>query len=58
MKVGIFGLMFVVMFGLKVAGIITISWWLVTLPLYGPVVVAAVFAALTFLAYAGLLGKK
>jgi hypothetical protein len=58
MKIGILGLMFAIMFGLKIAGLTTISWWLVTLPLYGPVVLAAVFAALTFLAYAGLIGKK
>lgn len=35
----ILGMMFLIMFGLKLAGIATISWWVVTAPLWAPVVI-------------------
>ena len=35
------GMMFLIMFGLKIAGIATISWVVVTAPLWAPVVVVA-----------------
>lgn len=34
-KVGILGLMFLVMFAIKVAGVAALSWWVVTAPLWG-----------------------
>jgi hypothetical protein len=33
--VGLFGLMFLVLFAFKLGGIIDWSWWLVTAPLWG-----------------------
>ena len=33
------GMMFLIMFGLKLAGIATISWAVVTAPLWAPVVI-------------------
>lgn len=58
MKFSIFGVMFLIMFTLKLAGpMASVSWWLITLPLYGPLLLAAVFAALSFFAYMGLKGK-
>lgn len=41
--IGLFGLMFIVMFALKLAGVINISWWLVTAPLWAPFLVAIAF---------------
>lgn len=32
---GILPLMFLIMFALKLAGVITFSWWIVTVPLWG-----------------------
>lgn len=34
--VGFFGLLGILFIGLKLAGVINWSWWLVLLPLYGP----------------------
>lgn len=34
MPLGIFGVVFVVLLVLKLAGVIGISWWLVTMPLW------------------------
>jgi hypothetical protein len=34
--VGFFGLLTVLFIGLKLTNVITWSWWLVMLPLYGP----------------------
>lgn len=44
--IGIFGLMFIVMFTLKLGGVIDLSWWLVTAPLWIP----ACLVGLVFLA--------
>ena len=41
--VGIFTVVFVVMAFLKLYGVLPISWWLVTAPLYGPFVVLILF---------------
>lgn len=38
----ILGVMFLIMFGLKLAGVATISWIVVTAPLWVPVVIASV----------------
>lgn len=53
MKIGLFGLLFVILLTLKlagVAGMATVSWWIVFLPLIIPLaiwaVVVGVFAAL------------
>lgn len=48
--IGVFGLMFIVMFALKLGGIIDISWWLVTAPLWAPATVFLV-VLLGFLAW-------
>jgi hypothetical protein len=40
--VGFFGLLAVLFIGLKLTNVITWSWWLVMLPLYGPVVLGLV----------------
>lgn len=37
---------------LKLIGFITLSWWLVLLPIYGPLVMAAVVFGLIFIAKA------
>lgn len=34
MPLGIFGVVFIVLLVLKLAGVIGISWWLVTMPLW------------------------
>lgn len=40
MKIGICGLMFLIMFALKLAGpMAAVSWWIVTLPLYLPILI-------------------
>ena len=44
----ILAMMFLIMFGLKLAGIATISWAVVTAPLWVPVVIAAVVFLLIF----------
>lgn len=44
-KIGLFGFMFLIMFTLKLAGPLALtSWWLITLPLYGPVLLLLVIA--------------
>lgn len=43
---GILTIMFLIMFGLKLAGIITFSWWWVTAPLWGGVLLIIVLAIL------------
>lgn len=49
MKIGLFGLMFLIMFALKLAGpMAAISWWVVTLPLWLPAVIAAAGAVAAF----------
>ena len=39
------GMMFLIMFGLKLAGIATISWAVVTAPLWAPVVIVVLLFA-------------
>lgn len=38
MKVPVLTIMFLIMFGLKLAGIVTFSWWIVTSPIWAPIV--------------------
>jgi hypothetical protein len=48
--VGFFGLLAVLFIGLKLTNVITWSWWLVMLPLYGPVVLALIiFSVMSFI---------
>ena len=60
MKVGICGLMFLIMFALKLAGpMAAVSWWIVALPLYLPLLVIggiALFYGLLLL-FLGMAGK-
>lgn len=49
MKIGIGGLLFLILLTLKLAGIgvvATWSWWWVTAPLWGPLGIAAILFAL------------
>lgn len=47
MKIGLFGVMFLIMFALKLAGpMAAVSWWIVTAPLWAPVVIGMGFLAL------------
>lgn len=53
MKVGLLGLMFLIMFALKLAGpMAAVSWWVVTLPVYGPLALVIVLGLLY------VLGKR
>lgn len=45
-EVGFFGMLTILFIGLKLAKIITWSWWLVLLPLYGPFAVVVFFVLL------------
>lgn len=41
MQIGFIGLLGLLFIGLKLAGIITWSWWLVLLPMYASMLIAA-----------------
>ena len=41
--IGFFGFLGLLFIGLKLGGVINWSWWLVLLPIYGPIVLALVF---------------
>lgn len=45
MGIGLFGILFVVMFTLKLMGKIALSWWWVTAPLWGPAAIVVVIMA-------------
>jgi hypothetical protein len=58
MKVGLLGLMFLIMFALKLAGpMATVSWWVITLPVYGPLALLVIFGLIYTLGTFGLKGK-
>lgn len=40
--IGFFGLLGILFIGLKLADVINWSWWLVLLPIYGPLILAIV----------------
>lgn len=40
--ISFFGAMFLLFLGLKLSGIIAWSWWWITIPLWGPLLIAAV----------------
>lgn len=39
MRVGLLGFMFLILFTLKVMGLVSISWWVVVLPLFVPLII-------------------
>ena len=39
MRVGLLGAMFLILFTLKVMGLVSISWWVVVLPLFVPLII-------------------
>lgn len=39
MKVGLLGFMFLILFTLKVMGLVSVSWWVVVLPLFVPLII-------------------
>lgn len=52
MRISILGIIFLIMFTLKLAGVgvmATASWWLVTSPLWMPVVIGVTIFALCYL---------
>lgn len=53
--IGIFGLLGVMFVGLKLADIITWSWWWVTLPFWGGLALVAIFCILFIIFY--VIGK-
>jgi len=55
--IGVFGLLGVLFIGLKICGVITWSWWYVTLPLWGGLALFATIALISFPIYL-LMTKK
>lgn len=43
MNIGFFGILGLIFVTLKLTDVIDWSWWLVLLPLYGPLVLSAIF---------------
>ncbi len=39
MRIGLLGAMFLILFTLKVMGLVSISWWVVVLPLFVPLII-------------------
>lgn len=39
MKIGLLGAMFLILFTLKVMGLVSVSWWVVVLPLFVPLII-------------------
>ena len=39
MKIGLLGAMFLILFTLKVMGLVSVSWWIVVLPLFVPLII-------------------
>ena len=39
MRIGLLGAMFLILFTLKVMGLASISWWVVVLPLFVPLII-------------------
>ncbi len=44
--IGLFGWLFLILFTLKLLGEISVSWWIVTLPLWGPLALLGVIFVL------------
>lgn len=51
MQIGFLGALAILFIGLKIAEVITWSWWWVLLPLYGPVALIVIFFVLVGLIY-------
>lgn len=47
MKVGFFGLLGLIFIVLKLVGTISWSWWLVLLPIYGPITISIAILVVT-----------
>ena len=58
MKIGFLALLGLLFIGLKLGNVITWSWWLVLLPLYGGFALAAIFFIIAFLGYLAVQGKR
>ena len=39
MRIGLLGAMFLILFTLKVMGLVSVSWWVVVLPLFVPLII-------------------
>ena len=39
MRIGLLGAMFLILFTLKVMGLVSIGWWVVVLPLFVPLII-------------------
>ena len=39
MRIGLLGAMFLILFTLKVMGLISVGWWVVALPLFVPLII-------------------
>lgn len=52
--IGLMGVLFVVFLVLKLCGVIDWSWWLVTLPLWGPIALVLAIMAVLFV-FVGLV---
>lgn len=48
--IGLFGMMFILFLGLKLCSVIAWSWWWVTAPLWGPLILGIV-AVILFLIF-------
>ncbi|MBG23749.1 MAG: hypothetical protein CMF22_10540 [Idiomarinaceae bacterium] len=48
-RIGILGWMFLIFMTLKLTGHITWSWWLITAPLWGPILVALLIVFFIFI---------
>ena len=55
MKVGLLGLMFLILFALKVAGVAQLSWWVVVLPLLAPILIWLAIILFLGILYVGSL---
>ena len=58
MKVGLLGLMFLIMFALKLGGpMAAVSWWVIAMPIYLPLAIVILFGVVAVFATFGLKGK-
>lgn len=56
-SIGFSGALFLVFLTLKLTGHITWSWWWVTAPLWGPLILALLILAVVAIFYAAVSGK-
>lgn len=55
MKVGLLGFMFLILFTLKVMGLVSVSWWIVVLPLLAPFLIWLAIILFLGILYVGSL---